>query len=65
MLKYFVKSTGKHLRPSHFLIKLQRRSVTSLKKETLAMVFSCEFGEIFKNTFFYRRGLVAASIVLN
>ena len=28
------------------------------------MVFSCEFGEIFKNTF-YRRDLVAALIILN
>ena len=25
-----------------------------LKKESLAQVFSCEFCEIFKNTFFYR-----------
>ena len=28
------------------------RSSTLLKKETLARVFSCEFYEIFKNTFF-------------
>ena len=26
------------------------------KKETLAQVFSCEFYEIFKNTFFYSGG---------
>ena len=32
----------------------------SLKK-TLAQVFSCEFCEIFKNTFFFRIRLVAAS----
>ena len=38
-----------------FLIKLQA-------KESLAQVFSCEFCEIFKNTFFYRTPLVAASI---
>ena len=25
-----------------------------IKKETLAQVFSCEFCEIFKNTYFYR-----------
>ena len=31
------------------------------KKETLAQVFSCEFGEISKNTFFHRTTLVAAS----
>ena len=32
-----------------------------MKKETLAQVFSCEFCEISKNTFFYRLPLVAAS----
>ena len=31
------------------------------KKETLAQVFSCEFCEIFKNTFFKRKPPVAAS----
>ena len=32
-----------------------------MKKETLAQVFSREFCEIFKNTFYYRTPLVAAS----
>ena len=32
-----------------------------VKKETLARSFSCEFCEIFKNTFSYRTPLVAAS----
>ena len=32
------------------------------KKEILAQVFSYEFCEIFKNTFFYRTYLVAASV---
>ena len=32
-----------------------------IKRETLARVFSCEFCEISKNTFFYRTPLVAAS----
>ena len=32
-----------------------------IKKETLAQVFSCEFWEIFKNTFSYRTNPVAAS----
>ena len=32
-----------------------------ISKETLGEVFSCEFCEIFKNTFFYRTPLVAAS----
>ena len=35
-----------------------------MKKETLAQVFSCEFCEIYKNTFCYRTPLVAASGVL-
>ena len=33
------------------------------KKENLAQVFSCDFCKIFKNTFFYRIPLVAASEV--
>ena len=33
---------------------------TCFKKETLAQLFSCEFGEISKNTFFYRTPPVAA-----
>ena len=32
-----------------------------IKKETLAKVFSCEFYEISKDTFFYRTPLLAAS----
>ena len=32
-----------------------------IKKETLAEVFSCEFGEISRNTFSYRTPPVAAS----
>ena len=33
-------------------------------KKTLAHLFSCEFCEIYKNTFYYRTPLVAASSVL-
>ena len=36
-------------------------SCNFIKKETLAKLFSCEFYEITKNTFFYRTPLVAAS----
>ena len=32
-----------------------------IKKETLALVLSCEFCEIFKNTYFHRTPPVAAS----
>ena len=35
-----------------------------IKKETLAQVFSCEFCEIYKNNFYHRTPLVAASGVL-
>ena len=35
-----------------FLIKLQAEARNFIKKETLAQVFSCEFCEISKNTFF-------------
>ena len=35
-----------------FLIKLQVEACNFIKKETLAQVFSCEFEEIFKKTFF-------------
>ena len=44
-----------------FLIKLQARGLHLIEKETLSQVFSCEFCEIFKNPFFYRTRLVAAS----
>ena len=42
---------------------LQKRcfACNFIKKETLVQVFSCEFCEISKNTFFYRTPLVAAS----
>ena len=36
-----------------------------IKKETLAQVFSCEFCEVSKNTFFYRIPLVAASEIFH
>ena len=42
----------KHLRP-----------VTLLKKEILAQVFSCEFFQIFKNTFFTELLRVSTSIL--
>ena len=45
-----------------FLIKLQTSGYDFIKKETPAQVLSCEFCEIFKNTFFYRTLPVAASV---
>ena len=58
VLRNFTKFTGKHLRQSQSLFF---NKVDFIKKETLAEVFSCEFYEIFKNTFSYRIPLVAAS----
>ena len=44
-----------------FLIKLQARSATLLKKRPWRRCFFCEFCEISKNTFSYRTHPVAAS----
>ena len=51
VLRNFAKFTGKHLLHSLFFDK----------KETLVQVFSCEFCELFKNTFSYRTPPVLAS----
>ena len=48
--EWFFESVARRLRP-----------VTLLKKETLAQVFSCEFCETSKNTFYYRTPLFASS----
>ena len=67
VLRNFAKFTGNTCARVSFLIKLQAAPATLLKKglwhrcfpvcnfikkETLAQVFSCEFCEISKNTFF-------------
>ena len=38
--------------PESFLIKLHVQAFNFITKETLAQLFSCEFCEISKNTFF-------------
>ena len=43
-------------------LKALPKACNFIKKETLAQVFSCEFCEISKNTFFYRTSPVAASV---
>ena len=55
VLRNFVKLTSKHLCQSLFNL---------VKKETLVQVFSCEFCEIFKNTFFTEPLLATASGLL-
>ena len=52
VLRNFANFTGKHLCQSLFFNKVAGR-----KKETLAQVFSCEFCEISKNTFFTEQHL--------
>ena len=52
VLKNFKKFSGKHRGRVFVLIKLQASACNFIKKETLAQVFSCQFCEISKNTFF-------------
>ena len=59
VLRNFAKFTGKHLCQSLYFDKVAGNFI---KIETLAQVFSCEFCEISKNTFYYRTPPVAASV---
>ena len=67
VLRSFAKFEGKHLHQSpglacNFIEKeALAQACNFIKKETLVHVFSCEFCEISKNTFYYRTPLVAAS----
>ena len=61
VLRNFAKFSGKHLCQSLFLIKVAGLSCNFIKKETVAQVFSCEFCEFYKNTFYVRTPLVVAS----
>ena len=61
VLRNFAKFTGKQLCRSFFLNKVADLRPATLLKKTLAQVFSCEFCEIYKNTFFHKTPLVAAS----
>ena len=63
VLKIFCKIHGKTpVLESLFFFEPQ--ACNFIKKETLVQMFSCEFCEIFKNTFFHRTPLVAASMLL-
>ena len=61
VLRNFTKFTGKHLCQSLFFNKVAGLAYNFIKKETLAQMFSYEFCEISKNTFFHKTPLVAAS----
>ena len=60
VLRNFAKFTGKYLSQSFFFNKVA--GLRPIKKESLAQVFSCEFCEISKNTFFYRTLPVVACV---
>ena len=52
VLKHLTRSTGKYLYQILFFNKAAGfKTAILLKRETLTQVFSCEFCEIFKNTF--------------
>ena len=61
VFRNFAKFNEKHLCQSLFFNKVAGLSCNFIKKEILVQVFSCEFCEISKNTFFDRTPLVAAS----
>ena len=65
VLRNFTNFTGKHLCQSLFFNKVASSGLHAcnfVKKETLAHLFSCEFCEISKNTFFTEHLWTTASI---
>ena len=50
-VKKMFSEISQNSQESSFLIKLQAQTWNFIKKETLAQAFSCEFGEISRNTF--------------
>ena len=66
VLNNFAKFTGKHLFQCLFLNKVAGLGPENFsKKGTLAQAFSCEFCEIFENTFFLGTPPIIASRVRN
>ena len=60
ILKNFAIFTGKNLCWSIFLIKLQVSNPETLLKKAPMQLFSCEYGGIFKISFFYRTPVTAS-----
>ena len=52
LLKVLQKLTGKHLCWSLFLNKVEGLRPATILKKTLTQVISCDYYEIFKNTYF-------------
>ena len=65
VLKHFARFTGKHLCQSLFLITLQGFNPVTLLKSDFDTVFSGEYCETFKNTYFEKHLRTAASDVYN
>ena len=65
VLENLAKFTGKHLCQSLFFNKVAVQACKSIKKETLAQVFSCEFCQIFKNRLFTETPLDNSFCILN
>ena len=61
ILENFTKLTEKYLCRSLFYNNVAELQPATLLKKRLSRVFSCEFSEIFKNTFFYRHLRATAS----
>ena len=60
----FAKFTGKHLCQRLCFNKVAGQVCNFIKKQSVAQVFSCEFCEIYKNTFFYLRWLLLLVVSL-
>ena len=65
VLKNFARFTGKHQCQNLFYNKVACLGCNFIKKETLTYVLSCEFGKIFKNSFFTEHLQTTASFHCN
>ena len=63
VLKNFAKFTGKYRARASFWMKLQASGLQLYLKKTLTQVFSCEFCQISKNTFFTEHLWMTASAI--
>ena len=63
VLKNFAIFPGKHLCWSFFLIKFRPRGLQFYYKEDSTQLFSCEYCENFKNTYFEEHLPMAASVI--
>ena len=57
----FIKLQNQRVLDTYINNETMPQACNFIKKETPAQVFSCEFCEISKNTYFHRTPLVAAS----